>query len=296
MDWDDLRVFLAIARHGSLSAAGRSLRVTQSTMGRRLEALEARMGATLLQRTPAGFVLTALGEAVLANVEHIEEQALQVERTIAGRDVRLEGTVRVTAVETLVVELLMPIFAEFRLVYPGIALDLIADTRSLSLPKREADIALRLARIEQHDLRVRKIGDMAVGIYASAGYLERHGTPDFQEGAAGHHRILPGEELRSTPDMAWFGALTAKATLAVSGNSRYALRAACLAGLGLACLARYLGDGSGLVRLAAPRPPPVRELWLAVHADTAHAPRIRALTEFLSVTLKTKSAILAPAD
>jgi len=96
-----LRFFLAVARHRTLSAAGRALHVNQSTMSRRLEALEVRMGARLLQRTPAGYVLTALGDAVLANVERIEDQALQVERTITGRDVRLEGTVRITTVETL---------------------------------------------------------------------------------------------------------------------------------------------------------------------------------------------------
>ncbi len=296
MNWDDLRIFLAIAHHGSLTAAGRALRLTQSTMGRRLEALEERMGARLLQRTPGGFRLTDLGEAVLANAERIEEQALQIERTIAGRDVRPEGTVRITAVETLAVELLMPILADFRRSYPGIVLDLITDARSLSLTKREADVALRLARIDQHDLRVRKVAEMAIGVYASADYLARQGMPDFADGARGHYRILPQLELRELPDVVWFDSLSHRADLVLSSNSRYAQRAACQQGLGLTSLPRYLGDPAGLVRLPTPQPPPVREVWLAVHADIVHAARIRALTDFVAAGLKAKAAVLAPPD
>src|SRR5437899_12484071 len=126
LDWDDLRHFLAIARHGTLSAAARALGVRQSTMGRRLDAFEARVGAKLLQKTPRGYVLTATGEAILGNVERIENEALAVERIITGKDVRLEGTIRVTTVETLAVEVLTPIFHTFQETYPGIILELVA--------------------------------------------------------------------------------------------------------------------------------------------------------------------------
>src|SRR3954454_19315597 len=99
LDRDDLRSFLAIARHGNLSAAARALKVTQTTMGRRLEALHERSGARLLQKTPTGFVLTAAGELVLGAVERMEAEALAVERTISGEDVRLAGRVRIATVE-----------------------------------------------------------------------------------------------------------------------------------------------------------------------------------------------------
>jgi DNA-binding transcriptional LysR family regulator len=106
LPWDDLQSFLAIARHGTLSAAARALGVTQTTMGRRLTAMEGRAGARLLSRTPGGFVLTPAGEAVMGNVERIEAEALAVERRITGRDIRLEGVVRVTSVEILAVDVL----------------------------------------------------------------------------------------------------------------------------------------------------------------------------------------------
>jgi len=133
------------------------------------------------------------------------------------------------------------VFAEIRTRYPGIAIELITDTRALSLTKREADIALRLAPPRQQDLRVRKLADLGFGIYASQAYLDRHGEPDFTQGAPGHERILVHDELIGTPDMAWFSQLTAGAALALRSNSRFAQRAACAAGLGLACFAPLSG-------------------------------------------------------
>src|SRR5882724_8996697 len=214
VDWDDLRHFLAIARHGSLSAAARALKVTQSTMSRRLEAMEQRIGARLLSKTPASYMLTPVGEAILGNVERIENEALTVERTITGKDVRLEGTVGITAVESFAVLVLMPIFAVFRERYPGIAIELVVDTRALSLSKREADVALRMAQPKQHDLVARKVGELATGIYASPLYLERRGVPDFASGAAGHDIIAVETDLAGLPETELFAGITRRAAVA----------------------------------------------------------------------------------
>lgn len=295
-DWDDLRYFLAIARHGTLSGAARTLAVQQSTMSRRLDALEQRAGAQLLQKTPDGYVLTVAGEAILAHVERIEVEAQAVERTITGADLRLEGSIRITTIETLAVEVLTPVFAEFCSRYPGITLEMLAEQRSLSLNKREADVALRLARFTQQDLVVRKLAELGFGIYASSEYLEQHGQPDFTAGAAGHRLVLPHEEAMGLPEMAWFGDLSRRAGVALRSNSRFACLAAVQAGMGIACLARYLADGKGLVRLKTGRVAPKRELWLAVHADIRHTPRIRALNEALAEGLRTRSACLNPID
>jgi DNA-binding transcriptional LysR family regulator len=174
-----------IARHRTLSAAARAMGVRQPTMGRRLQALEHRAGATLLQKTPDGYVLTAAGEAVLAAVERIEAETQAVERLIAGKDLRLEGTVRLTTVETLAADVLSPVLAAFRVDHPLVRVEIVAATRSLSLTKREADVALRIAPFLQPDLVARKVGELAYGLYASPAYLERHGTPDWGGGAGG---------------------------------------------------------------------------------------------------------------
>ncbi len=167
LDWDDLRHFLAIARHRTLSGAARALHVQQSTMGRRLDALQARAGATLLQKTPSGYTLTPAGESVLAHAERMEAEALAAERAVTGRDVRLAGLVRLTTVETLLVEVLTPILAEFCERYPDITVDVLVDVRILSLSRREADVALRLTRPEGNELVARRVGSVGYALYAS---------------------------------------------------------------------------------------------------------------------------------
>jgi DNA-binding transcriptional LysR family regulator len=294
LEWDDLRHFLAIARHRTLSGAARALGVQQSTMGRRLDALEERVGAILLQKTPSGFVLTAAGEAILGNVERIENEALTVERIITGQDVRLDGTVRLTTVDSLAAETLPPILAGFHEKYPGITLEVITDSRSLSLTKREADVALRLVPFTQHDVAVRKVADFASGVYASRDYLDKCGTPDFALGAPDHRTLLRPEDAMPVAEMTWFAAMTGRASVAMRGNSYYMLRAAAEAGLGLACLPRFLGDAGRLVHLETPTKPPLRELWMGVHNDIRHTPRIRALTDFLAAGLKQQAAVLSP--
>jgi DNA-binding transcriptional LysR family regulator len=252
LDWDDLQSFLAIARHGSLSGAARAMGVRQTTMGRRVAALQGRTGARLLQKTPRGYVPTPAGEAILGNVERIEGETLAIERTITGRDIRLDGSVRLTTVESLAVLVLMPALAAFRARHPGITLEITADTRNLSLTMREADIALRVARLTQHDLAVRKVSLLHFGLYASRGYLERHGPPDLTAGAPGHHLVLNQPDLMGLPEMQWFAATASQARPALRTNSRFGQRAAAEQGIGLACLTRYLGDPAALVGCRRP--------------------------------------------
>lgn len=293
LDWDDLRSFLAIARHRTLSGAARALGVQQSTMGRRLDALEERAGVVLLQKTPEGYVLTSAGEAALAHVERIEQEALAIERTIAGRDVRLEGTVRLTTVETMAVDVLAPILTEFLERYPGITLELVTDTRLLSLARREADVAVRLARPDGHELVARKVAEVGYGLYASPAYVERMGAPDFGAGAPGHRMILALEDAAAVADAAWMIHTLHEAQVALRTNSRYAHAAAAEAGLGLAGLAHYVAERRNLIAIPTPTPAPKREVWLAVHEDTRHTPRIRALMDALTAGLRQNAQRLA---
>lgn len=300
LDWDDLRTFLMIARHRTLSGAARALGVQQPTMGRRLEALEARAGAKLLHKTPTGYVLTEAGMAVLGSVERMEVETQAVERLLAGQDVRLAGTVRLTTVETLAVTLLPPILAAFRSSHPSVEIEIVASPRSLSLSKREADIALRPAAFTQGDIAMRKVGEMAVALYASQTYLDRHGQPDWSGGGLGHFLIQTEPDLLGLPEMAWLRAIAPEAELALVSNNRFMQRAAIQAGMGIGCLARYLGDADPtLVRLTGPEaagPPPVRDLWLGVHSDMRHMPRIRAFTAALQDGLRREAGRLNPKD
>jgi DNA-binding transcriptional LysR family regulator len=294
LEWDDLRYFLAIARSGTLSGAARLLNVQQSTMGRRLDSLQDRVGAKLLQKTPSGYLLSPAGEAIMGNVERIENEALTVERLVASKDVRLEGTVKLTTVIDLAVAMVLPILSTFHQRYPGIVLELVADARLLSLTKREADVALRMVRFTQHDLAARKLSDVSYGVYAASTYLDRCGVPDFTNGSPDQSVLLPQEDMMTSELMTWWQGLTEQATVSLRCNSYPMIAKAAELGMGVACLPRFRGDRLDLVRLETPTAAPHRELWMGVHNDIRHTPRIRAVTEFLASGLKHQAHLLNP--
>jgi DNA-binding transcriptional LysR family regulator len=295
LDWDHLQSFLAVARHGNLSAAARALRVTQTTMGRRLDALHAQAGVRLLQKTPGGFVLTQAGERVLARVERIEVEALSVERAITGQDERIAGEVRITTVDSFGAKVVIPILQKLSESQPELQIELIAEIRSLSLSRREADIAIRLAEFEQHEVVVRHVADMAFGLYASRSYLERRGMPDFNDGCAAHAVIALQQDLALVPEAKRLAQVAPRATVALRSNSRAVHVQAVQTGYGLAFLPCYLAaDVEELVELAAPGGRVVRGLWLGVHRDTRHVPRIRLVLDHLIKELKASSPRLVP--
>lgn len=278
MDWDDLRTFLAIARHGSLSGAARALGVTQPTMGRRLSALEQRTGARLLQRLPGGYALTPLGESVLGNAERIEMEALAAERVITGRDVALAGTVRLTTVDTLAARIVAPALAALQRRHPGIIVELVPDTRTLSLSKREADIAIRLSRFEGHDVVARKVGAIALGLYAS---------PEWQDRSDDDVRLVTVlDDQAHLPEAVWLRDIFPKATIAFRSNSREVQLWAAKSGAGIATIACYRADAEpGLVRIRPEIPALTRDVWLGVHGDMRHMPRIREVMDAIITVL-----------
>ncbi len=263
-------------------------------MGRRLAALEARAGVTLLQKTPHGYVPTPAGEAAKLEAERMEAAALAAERAITGRDVRPEGEVRLTTVESFAAEVLLPIIAEFRERYPGIAVTLITDRRTLSLSAREADLAVRLARPRGAEILIRRLGTLAFGLYAAEGYLAGHRAPGPEHDGAGHQLILMEEDAPLYPEVVFLAQRFPRAEIGLRSNSRYVHLAACAAGLGIACLANYLAVGSGLMRL--PGDPPTRELWLAQHRDTRHTLRIRLLADALAAGIRRAVATSGPEE
>jgi len=294
LDWDDLKTFLAISRHGTLSAAARALKVSQTTMGRRLDHLHGRAGATLLERTPAGFRLTATGAAILGEVERMEDAALSLERTITGEDRRLEGLVRITAVDSLAAHVLTPGLVALGDKHPGIVVEVLTDNRSLSLARREADIAVRLGRFDAHETIVRKVGEMAFAVFAAPAYLDTQGMPDWAKGAPGHRVLRVQDDLSGTPDARWFAERTFAAEPALLANSREVQLRGVSAGLGLGCLPCYLAaDRPDLMYLEA-GPPLSREIWMGVHRDTRHAPRIVAVQEALVAAIADSRALLQP--
>ena len=298
LDWDDLRFFLAIVRTGSLSAASRNLHVAQSTVGRRLVSLEDSLGVRLLNRTPDGYVPTRAGEDVRLQAESIEEQAIALERQVVGRDRRMAGPVRVTCAETIASNVIAPCLGTLYDTQPDIMVDLIPNPRELSLSMREADISVRLTQSEQHDLVVRRIGTLAFGLYASHGYIERHGECDYDAGCAGHRLITQLDGIQDATQTDWLAELAPRAQVAMQTSSHAAALAATKQGGGLASLIRYCGDNEpGLVRLETPPLPsliPSAGIWLVVHKDNRDTPRIRVALDHIANWVRERGNELDP--
>jgi DNA-binding transcriptional LysR family regulator len=296
VDWDDLRVFLAVARAGSFSAAARVLGVAQPTVGRRIAGLERSLGARLFVAAATGQSLSRTGQMMLARAEQMEAAALAAERVATGRDAGLRGRVVITASEWLVGGVLGPLLGPLVGEHPGLELELVADARHLNLARRDADIAVRPSRFEQAEVVQRQVGVLAFGLYASDGYLARRGAPDFAAQCEGHELIAMSESLTKIPDVEWLPQIAARARIAVRTNGREPMVAMAAAGLGLACLPRFLGDRAPNLRLLpTPVPGPRRQLWLGVHRDVRSVPRVRASAAFLAEALGRLAWVLGPA-
>jgi DNA-binding transcriptional LysR family regulator len=294
MDWDDLRYVLAVADAGSLAGAGRRLGVNHTTMLRRIAAVEQRLGLRLFERLPAGYTLTPGGEELIAAARQIEATVTTLERRLAGKDLRLAGTIRVTTTDTLMGSILPEILAEFHASYPGIQVEIAVSNLMFNLTRREADIAIRPASGPPETLIGRRIAKVAFAIYASPDYLARQ---DAGRDLADHQWLAPDEGLADTAVAQWMRAQVPQARITLAANSLMALCQAARAGLGLAALPCYLGDTSpDLVCVHQPIREMETALWILTHADLRRVARVRAFTEFASEAFARRRPLLEGAQ
>jgi DNA-binding transcriptional LysR family regulator len=292
--WDDLQTFLAILRAGSLQGAARTLGVNHSTIFRRLNTFEARLGVRLFDRLPGGYGPTPAGEDLRAAAERVEQEVQGIERRLLGRDVRLSGSLRVTTTDTLAQGLLAPHLAAFHERYPGIELELVTGNAFFSLSRREADIALRPGR-QPDDLMVgRRVGTIAVAVYGARGYLERHAPPRAAD-ELGRHALISGDaSLGHLPAVRWLAAVAPSAAVVLRCNSWLSQLALAKAGLGLAALPSFLAEPEpALVRVLGPAPALASELWLLTHPELRRSARVRAFMDSLARSLRAERARLA---
>lgn len=280
MNWDDARVFLAVCRESTLRGAARVLSVDQTTVGRRITALEKSLSCTLFLRTSEGYALTAVGEAALQAVEKMEHSALELERRIQGLDDRLTGLVRVSTTDSLAIDFLIPAIAHLHQQHPDVRVQLDASTQILSLSKREADIAVRNIRPDNPDLIARRIADWPVGLFASQHYVDTHGVPEPGSAFEGHDLVVYQPYLQSYKDMTLVSEPLGRGRIVSSLSSSLLVRRAIAAGIGLGEIPVYMGERDGLVRLwpEQTRPMPY-SVWLVTHADLRHTARVRVVID-----------------
>lgn len=280
-NWDDVRFFLAVSREGTLAGAGGALRLDATTVGRRLGNLEAQLGARLFDRTSRGFVLTAAGRRLLPRAEGIEREALALDLDLAGEDQKLRGTVRVSATEMISTRFIAPYLGRFHERYPGIELQLHCTNVEADLGRREADVALRLARPNHDDIIVKKLMSIELALFASAQYVEQHGMPTPQT-LADHRIILFADTRPFRRENAWMQEHVGEGTVVLRSDSVSSVMSAALGGLGIALLPRHVAERTpGLVRTTLPGSPEPRIVWQAVHRDLAGAARIRVVLDYL---------------
>lgn len=281
MDWNDLRYFLAVARTGSLTQASSDLRVSQSTVGRRVIELEKAIGMTLFQRHPTGYFLTDDGREVLRHAELVEDRVMALELGVAGRDDKPAGTVRLATSENLATDLVIPALPAFRERYPGICLEIITSTATAELGRREADIALRVVRPTRGNLKVRRVGHMTYSVYGSRDYLARHPCIEG-EPLGGRHFITWDDSHGFMPAAAWLMREHPRCKVALVTSSLPTQIAAVRAGLGLAVIPDFLVAKEDFIRVVPPEQMFSAEVWLVTHADLAASARVRAVADFIA--------------
>lgn len=283
MNWEDLRHFIVLARSGSLSEAARQLAVDHTTVARRVAALEQALGVRLVDRLPRATVLTEDGRRIAALGERLEDDAFAVLRAARATDPAPTGTVRVSAPPTFASVVLAPRLVHLNQRHPGIVVDLVGESRSADLDRREADLALRLVPPTGDGLIARKLGELSYGLYGAQVYVAER-PPER------HVFVAYDDCLDQVPQQRWLHAVAAGRPVVFRANDVASLAAAARSGLGLAVLPDFLAVGDDqLVRVNPPAsspPPPSRTLWLVVHDDLRRATRIRAVIDFLVEAVK----------
>jgi len=289
LDWNDLKVFLALARGGSARTAAARLGTSHSTVLRRLQALENALGAGMFGRTPDGLVLTGPGARLLIKAQQIEAEAFEVERDVLGADIRLQGPIRLTVPPPVAKYLLLPHLARFRRDYPEIDLEVVATYDYSDLGRRDADVAIRFAEAPEDHLFGRRLPRFRDAVYASPAYVEEHfhagessgaawiGWPDAQRFS---HRIMP----------TGYGALQVAWRLPDLELQAEAARQ----GLGMALLPCIMGDRDpSLVRVPGTATYDTLPAWLLTHPDLRRMERVRVFARMLIAAVADESAFVS---
>lgn len=282
LDWDDLRIFHAVAEHGSLNAAAKVLHVNHTTVLRRIGAFEDQLGVRLFERLPSGYVLTPAGEELLAAASGMADTVAAVERKVKGQDLRLEGELRVTTTDSLGMSILPAILKDFHRAYPGITVELATTNVFVNLTRRAADIAIRPTNDPPDTLVGRKVATIRYAVYAT----KRMAAGFNLKQPATHPWVMLDQGLADTTAGKWLRSTCPNLAPVLRADSFVSLREAARAGIGVALLPCYLGDTNhDLARAWAPIPGLTTDLWLLTHEDLRRTARIKAFMDHVGSAL-----------
>jgi len=282
MNWDDLRFFLALAREGTVSGAGRALEVKHTTVARRVAAFEEQLGSRLFDRMPSGYAMTQVGENLMPHALGIEELVNAADREVFGMDAQLSGSLKLAASYDVFTRLVTPKLHLFTDKFPSIELELVSSTGLVDLGSRQADIALRLSPHPPEHLIGREVVHMSHGVYASEQYLQNKRAQD-QLILWGHDKNMPEWVVEHFPDARVYARASEIMTMMEAVKNH----------LGLARMPCYVGDAEPtLRRLDVSLTPSGWGVWVLSHADLRTTARVRACREFLIEIIEQQSALI----
>jgi len=282
INWDNLRYVLMVANKGSIAAAARELQVNRSTVLRRINTFQQDLNCRIFDRGDAGYVLTPEAEKMIDAAREVESTLFDMQRQIAGHELKLEGELRVTTTDTFMLSLLGPHLASFQQTHPHIVVELLITNNILDLNRRDADVAIRPTRSPDAGLVGRRLCDVEFGVYATRQLLQR----------VDRERIFDArwigfiDSLMQTPIGVWLGSAVDIRNICLRCDSFVAVRVAAEAGIGIALLPRLLGDSSAqLERLEADTSELTIGLWALAHPDLVRSARVHAFIEHLTQAL-----------
>ncbi|PKR48967.1 LysR family transcriptional regulator [Thalassospira marina] len=282
MNWEDFRYFLTLAETGSFSGAARKLGVDHSTVARRVTALEADTGLRLIDRLPKAVMLTQEGQLLAGRGQGALEAMFAVERAAAGSMTGVSVPLCISAPPSLARHVIAPRLLAFRQQHPDIEVILQGQTQSADLNRRQADIAIRLSRPRKSSVITRKLADMPMAFY---------GAVDYRKAEADWDLISWDESSADIPQYRWLEDRLAGRSVVLRSNDMDVQAAGARAGVGVTLLPCFLGDADPQLRKLKGREDfPTREIWMLVHADLRHAPRVRNGMDFLISTIRSLAA------
>lgn len=283
---NDIRYFLAVAESGSLSAASRTLGVTQPTVGRRIQDIENALGARLFERSLSGYQLSGTGLEILDSAKAIEKHAWNIDNRIGGESDLTRGRVRLTVAEGLGVQWLPSLLPQFHDQHPHTRLDIFVHNTFLDLLRRQADIAIRIGQPGSDLLIGKVLCQVNFGLYASNEYCERYGAPQSLDDLSNHQNILATGELAKTRQMAQLSELLGDSRQHLFTDSMVAQLSYIKMHLGISPLPDYVvASEQGLTRVLEEQFSLSLPLWVLTHRELRDSQHIRHVKEFLAARL-----------
>jgi DNA-binding transcriptional LysR family regulator len=291
-NWDDIRIFLAVARQGGLTSAAQNLGINHTTVARRLTGLETALHTRLVNRTPTGVTLTPAGQSFLLHAERIEIEAQRAEQRVYAADGTISGKVRLATREGVGAWLICPRVAELKRRHPALNLDLVSEARTISLLKRDADITISLQYPSQNRVVVQKLTDYRLGLYASPGYLREYGPIDTIEELNNRDVVWYVEDFVDIEEQRYMQRIVANARAGFRATNILAQYAALVSGMGVGIIPVYqASQDPNLVRVLADQVEEMRTYWLSVHPDAQDLPNVRAVIDFILEIVREKKAL-----